>query len=258
MHNKTLYIAGYGVMPEEDRCGFIDRIIDESDAIFMLEKPGSWLDRRLTEHDNYVKNYIELYQDGVDRLAIYNNICDDILLQFEEVSQAVYLTEGNPFLLDYISSTLEKKASEFNIEVISAPGLSSLDKLLFELRVPIEKFGIQVYLANYFCYESPSINIDGILILMQPGNIGSTKVTINGVDKNSIDLLQIELISCFGEEAHWMLVNLSNEAGNPSRILWGKLSNLSEFYDYMHSGSLVVSSSWLPDCFESVEMTSID
>jgi hypothetical protein len=42
MHNKTLYIAGYGVTPEEDRCALIDEIIENCDAIFMLEKPGSW------------------------------------------------------------------------------------------------------------------------------------------------------------------------------------------------------------------------
>ena len=245
-------------MPEEDRCTLIDEIIENCDAIFMLEKPGSWLDRKLSRSGKYIKNYFDLYKVGADRVAIYKNISKDILLQFTKVTKAAYLTEGSPFFLDFISSTLEKKAAEINIDVVPVPGLSSLDKLLFELRVPIEKFGVQVYLANHFCKESLSINIDGILILMQPGNIGSTKVTINAVDKNSIDILQYKLISLFGKGANWMLVHLSPHAGETSRILWGELTNLSKFSNYMHSGTLVVSSAWIPKNFENVEMTRIE
>lgn len=86
-------------MPEEDRCGFIDSIIDECDAIFMLEKHGSWLGRRLSHNDSYVKNYIDLYQNGAERVAIYNNISEDVLLKFNKISKAAFLTEGSPFFL---------------------------------------------------------------------------------------------------------------------------------------------------------------
>jgi len=254
---SSLYIAGYGVTPETDRSVQIDEIINISDCVFILEQPNSWIENFLILKNKRYINYFHLYQDGKQRPAIYDEIVEDILSTAKNLDYSAYLTEGSPSFFDSIAKGLDKKSTLNGIDLFAVAGTSSFDKILFELRVPVELFGIQLYKADNYINHHPQIDKGSILFLTQPGNINSSSVTLNNVDANEILLLQTRLIKNFDANSFWMLIGLSANSLESSQILWGTLDTIHQFFSYMHSGTLVVSSVWKPDFLEGTPPTRI-
>lgn len=241
--NKELFLIGYGVNFAIDRSVIVDEYIQRCDVIYAVEPCISHL---VTEIPNKrIINLIDLYSEGSTRVATYNKIVDTILESLDEFSSVGLLSEGSPFFLDSINSLASKKAQQRSINVTFVDGRSSLDKLIQSYRIPISH-GIGVYLADNLCRLNQKINAEAVNIIFQPGNVDSDRVTMRTHNISGATLLKRHLLQHYNDTQNWFLFNLSQTSTEPNIILHNTLSNLDKFYPALHSGTLVISSSWSP------------
>jgi hypothetical protein len=240
---KTLHIIGYGINFDADRSVLVDPYLSRCGIVFALESDISHLQERLGA--GRLVNLVDLYRQGHKRSDVYQAVADRVLQGFGAASRVGLLVEGSPFFLDTICELLEARALDAGIEVIYVDGRSSLDGIMQALRIPMS-WGIGIRLADDFCRARPPIDPEAVNFFFQPGNVGSDRVQMAQVGREGVKLLQQALLEFYAPSVRWLLVNLGEARGKPTKVLWSTLDRLERFTGWMHSGTLIVSKNWWP------------
>lgn len=255
--SKEIYLLGYGINFYEQRNINVDIYLEQADIIFAIEPDITHIKEFLTI-DKPIQNLFYLYENGAKRINVYNRICELILDSFQENEKVALLVEGSPFFLDTISETIENKVKISDIDLHVVEGISSLDTIIHQLKVPILNSPISVYLADEFCNKLPILDMNTTLFLFQPGNVNSNCITIENISKNSIIKLKDTLLKYYSGKTKWLLINLGKSPTQPTQIIWNTIENLDSFINYMHSGTLIITNKWCPSILKNTEPTVIE
>ncbi|WP_076419654.1 SAM-dependent methyltransferase [Colwellia sp. UCD-KL20] len=253
---KNLYIIGYGINIDTQISIRSQEYIDKSDLVFALEVNSAHLSKFVSPKK--VINLFDLYKQGVDRSEVYNKVSDKILDSFCNSESICLMVEGSPYFLDSIVEIIESKCALHNIDIHITQGSSSLESIIYQLRIPIETVTLSTTTAENFCNTSSAIGENSVVILFQPANALSNIVNINCDYKEGIELLLNKIKSKFNSTDKWMLVNLGNSDDNSTQIIWNTVDKLEQFSDYFHSGTLVLSNNWVPKFIDINEPTKIE
>lgn len=162
------------------------------------------------------------------------------------------------FFLDSVCEIIEARTIELDIELHVIEGISSLDTIIHQLRIPLTNLSISVFVADYFCTNRPTLNENTILVLFQPGNVNSDRITLGEVPETCVKELKATLLQYYSPKDKWLLINLSNSPKSPTKIIWNTVENIDNFINYMHSGTLLLSKNWWPELLEGSLPTIVD
>jgi tetrapyrrole methylase family protein/MazG family protein len=170
--NQTLFVTGAGLkLPQQITIETLDALLSCNIVLTVIpDNPA------LTYLRNKGLNIVSIsgrYVAGRYRPDIYNEIADIVLMQTKLHERVAYLTEGNPFLIDSISTIIVMKGREFGINVIALPAVSSIDCILTELSHDIINTGIQIYEASWAFMHNIQLNKSIPALLMQVNVFGT-------------------------------------------------------------------------------------
>jgi uncharacterized protein YabN with tetrapyrrole methylase and pyrophosphatase domain len=182
------------------------------------------------------------YQDRV-RESNYEIVANKIIESIEKYGTPIcYLTQGNPFNFDKVSSLLIQIAQKknYSFEVIS--GVSSIDTIMTDLRKDVAP-GLQIFEASCFVGQEIRPDIRFSCLLLQISSFGTNFSTKNRMfDKNNLWKLR-EYLSSFYPKSHE--VSLVRSKTNPD-ILGKMLSIELENLDKIDISELLGSSLFIP------------
>lgn len=254
---KEIYLIGYGINFYEQRSNMVDYYLEKTDKIFAIEPDITHIEEYLSL-DKQIHNLFYLYMQGNNRVDTYNKISEYVINALDIHSSVALLVEGTPFFSDTISEIIEARSFNLGITLNVIDGVSSFDTIIQQLRVPMFDVSLTSYIADDFCKKQPLIDNSTILFLFQPGNVDSSNITIEEVEKSSIKYLKNSLLNYYSPQDKWFLINLGNSPKNQTQIIWNTLENIEDFVNYMHSGTLIVSKEWWPSVLKDTEPTEIE
>lgn len=186
-----------------------------------------------------------LYADGRRREEVYGEIADAIMEAARGGSKCAYLAPGNPVFLNTVVLNLKAAASRDGIPFFIYPGVSSIDTLLTDLYIPVERTGLQCFVATHFVRRKPDIDKRVPLLLFQPGVVGAYEVRYHsGAYLPGVKILQESLIGLYGAEQRWILLRSAISVGDSAIVSTGTLSELLEKGDDLELGTLLIPGEW--------------
>ena len=188
------------------------------------------------------------YKDGEDRAAIYERISSFVVDQSKSHDRVCLLTPGNPIFLNRVILNLIDRCEAQGIALHVFPGVSSIDTIMTDLRLPSGEVGVQCFEATKFFHDRPNIDTRVPLLLFQPGNFAHSKVQMRmRPTQEQIAPLTGYLLELYPPDSRWILVGSSGDLGEPPRIMWNYLSELEQFSELLTIGTLVLPGSWWPN-----------
>lgn len=190
-------------------------------------------------------NLKHLYQDGRRRHEVYQEICDAIVQTALTGAKCAYLAPGNPVFLNSIVFNLRKATAQNGIPFFVYAGVSSIDSILTDLRMPVEVTGFQCFEATQFVRMKPAIDKRVPLLLFQAGVVEAYDVRrLKGPHLPGIKILQDVLIELYGRKETWLLVKSAISIDENPVISRGALSELVEKASHLKFGTLVIPGGW--------------
>ncbi len=220
-------------------------LLQKMDKVFHMSSNDSiakYLDSIGCEEVNL--NY--LYAEGNQRKNVYKKISEIIVSKVSTNKiDCAFLTTGNPVFLNTIVRYICDLAKAKGVPVNIYPGVSSIDSILVDIRLPVGLTGLQCYECTHFIKFQPHIDIRVPLLLFQPGVIEDFKIrrkiagNISGIQK-----LKNHLINEYGVSQMWYLINSAN--GNDSFAIYAKgtMEEMEEKADFFNRGTLLIPGDW--------------
>lgn len=246
---NTLYVIGYGF----DFNSHLSRVgadyIARSEVLVCLEAQQEHICDFLPNKP--LINYSTLYEQGRNRSDVYHEVVQEIKHLFSDYQSVGLLVEGTPYFLDSIVELLE---ADPNLSVNVAQGVSSLENIIYQLKIPIESVTLLATTAKLFCNQAANESKAELTVLFQPANADSNIVNIDCESETQLDVLIHTLSERFSPDDVWMIMNV----GKDSFLIWNTIQNLKHFKTYFHSGTLIISRGWLPAGLTDLPLTQIE
>lgn len=241
-----IYIVGTGVKTIAHITLETEKLLHNADFAVYLDETGE-IEHYLRTINLKGNNIIGLYKDGAIRSDIYDQIVNNIIDVAESNRRVVYLAPGNPIFLNSVVERLLNLCEQQNKNVFLLSGVSSVDTVLTDLRMPVQRTGIQCYDSTFLLENKPFIDTKVPLLIFQPGVVNNREIKLRTPpDITDIVRLKDELISRYVEDSRWILVSSAARFGKPPTIWSGVLRELDSYYAQMLFGTLVIPGNWWP------------
>jgi uncharacterized protein YabN with tetrapyrrole methylase and pyrophosphatase domain len=241
-----LYVVGVGVKAVAHITLETHRIIQAMDLVVYCEA-GETVARYLQDLKIPFHNALDLYKEGDERREVYERLAAIIIENKRSRSRVAYLTPGNPHFLNTVVSVLERECKREQVPFYLFSGLSSVDSIVTDLRIPVGDLGLQCYDATIFGRSRPAIDVSVPLLLFDPGVFNTSTICFRQAPPQVTTMnLRDCLLERYKPTTRWILVASSPEFGVPSQVYWGELGQLPRVSDIMHQGTLVIPGAWWP------------
>lgn len=142
-----------------------------------------------------------LYKEEKLRRATYVQMAELILREVRAGRRTVALFYGHPAILSYAARRALAIAEREGAKVTQLAGISSLDSLLADLRVPIDGRGCRIVAADVFMSQRLQVSSDCPLVVMMPSSLGHpTGPSAQGYDKAKPERLFARLADIYGAD----------------------------------------------------------
>lgn len=170
-----------------------------------------------------VEDLYRFYDEGKDRLTIYNELIDyclKTLLEFKDVCVAFY---GHPGIYTYPSHKIIEKARSLGFNASMYSGISTEDMFFTDLGVDPGATGVQSFEVNQLLDLDIKYDPRCYLILWQIGIIGKSDYSQQPFIKENLTLLKDKLLTVYTEDQEIIFYMASNHKMFDSTILKTKL-----------------------------------
>ena len=239
-----VYIVGQGVKGVSQLTLEANKVLTNMDLIVYMDS-GSEVHEYISIIGKKGFNVLPWYQEHWDRMMIYEKIANYIIRQAKRLQRVAYLASGNPLFLNSICELILNfsKIAGIRVEVFS--GVSSIDTIITDLRIPVGDFGLQCYDATVFGQIKPKIDTSVPLMLFDPGVFCDNTVRFRSAPQpSSIVALRDCLLSYYSNEQIWILVHSAMSSKEICTHCWGPLSDLDNHSDVVGRGTLLIPGSW--------------
>jgi tetrapyrrole methylase family protein / MazG family protein len=206
---RRLHIFGLGIKYVSQITLEANFLLQRCDHVFFLER-DTVVSKYLAANDCKNTNLWHLYRDGRDRLEAYREICDTVLTEARRCGNCGFLTTGNPIFLNTIVEMLLDKARARNVQPILYSGVSCIDSIISDLRLPVGRTGLQCFEASRFVTLRPVIDVRVPLLLFQPNVVMADDVRhTSGTYKRGVQILEEVLLTYYKPSQQWCLLRLA-------------------------------------------------
>lgn len=162
---KTLYGVGLGPGDPELLTIKAQRLIKESDYVFIPQSKGESLAAEIAKSYISCKKVIELeFPMGENNSTRYKEAAKKIAATLKENQNGVFLTLGDPFIYStYIY--LMKELNKLEIKTVTIPGITSFTSAASLLGRPLTLKGESFYLCDGDIDEEILKRVDSVAIL---------------------------------------------------------------------------------------------
>jgi len=161
-----IFIVGLGIMGIRHLTREGEACIRASRKTFYVD-PGFGIDEFLREACPEVRNLMDLYREGRNRLETYRAMASEVVSAALEQSPVCFATYGHPTVYVYPTTLILRAAAVLGLTVHVSPGISILDTAFIDLGVDPGHMGLQVYEATGLLAERRALQPDVPCLLLQ-------------------------------------------------------------------------------------------
>jgi uncharacterized protein YabN with tetrapyrrole methylase and pyrophosphatase domain len=224
-----LFLLGSGIHSFQDITLCTQSILERCKTVFYLHDFPS-LQKYLIKITGNPVNLLPLYYiDGRDRIDIYEDIVAHVVDNAIKQQPTALLLHGNPIIYSTISQRLLEEAKKHSLVTEIVPAVSSLDRILVDLRVDIAERGLQVLEASRAIrIPVPLVNtVD--LLLLQIGALNNSYATRKDhAPSKEVLLLKNYLSNSYPLDHLMYVVESAYEIGFETQITQTKLAQLEQ------------------------------
>jgi uncharacterized protein YabN with tetrapyrrole methylase and pyrophosphatase domain len=141
----------------------------------------------------------DTYYSVDSRKLCYKLITNKIIEQFEHHKNVCVIFYGHPIFCVNPAQAAINIAKENGINVISCPGISSLDCLFSDLNIDPAEHGMQIYTADDLINNQHIINIKSTLVILQAGFI-NFDMHVHQSKNENLNILVDHLMKFYAED----------------------------------------------------------
>ncbi len=167
-----LEILGVGLDPHKHCTPDAIETIRKADVNITFDPIGNIVDF-LLKIGGRIDNIEHLYPDHLHRRLYYRKISEYVVESTQNYRRVVYLTYGNPCILDEPVANIIQKCRELGIEFKIHPNISFLDEILALNFVCVGYRGLRMCTARAIAESAVVSSSDELLVISQPIELGS-------------------------------------------------------------------------------------
>lgn len=164
-----IYIVGLGMVAQRQITYEVDRALQRCRTIFLLHGDSLVHDYVATRYRAEVEDLGELYVNGADHAAIYQEMAARVLAAAEVSGPVSLATYGHPLVYVAASRQICTDGRGRGLSVHVLPGISALDALLVDLELDPAVEGLQMYEATDLLLRERPLQPDVPLFVWQIG-----------------------------------------------------------------------------------------
>lgn len=231
-HQETgpdIYLLGSGIYSFHDITLLTQHIlVEKCRTVYCLHDLPS-LERYLDQLARRVQNLMPVYyRDGRDRSDIYDDIVDHVLATPAEQRPAALLLHGHPLVYSTISQRLIAACAVAGLTLEIVPGVSSLDRMIVDLRLDIGEDGVQIYNAAGVLARNTVLNPAAGCFILQIGALTGAATRAATSRPEEISRLKNYLLKFYPPDHRVSVVESAVETGFESRVAEIELERLDE------------------------------
>ena len=244
---EGVYVVGLGTRAVAQITLESHQIIAGLDCAVFLDGRGE-VQAYLAELGVEACDVSSIYAEEDARIEVYRAIADVVVEQARRFGRVGYLAPGNPNFLNVVVEILEARCAEEGIPFHLLPGVSSLDTVITDLRLPVGDVGMQCFDTTTFARLDPQIDPRIPLLLFEPGVYGESRIRYRRTPRReTVRKLRDLLLERYAPSQRWILVSSSPSTSTATHLVWGTLDRLDEFSDALGMGTLVIPGAWWPE-----------
>ncbi len=227
LSNKTLYIAGTGIKTLSHITEEVKQAISKCDkTLYLVNEPllKQYIERVSKDHFDLE----EIYFSFENRADSYHQITAHILDTLKYHSSLTLIAYGHPYFCASPFLEAGRKAKDLGCNVLSMPGISSIDCLFSDLMIDPLSSGVQLYEATQLINSDKVIDTSLNLILFQVGFINLKNHTHTKLSNDSYAYLCNYLINQYPATHKVVLYEASLYPSVSPRIENHTISNITE------------------------------
>lgn len=228
LKNCDLYLAGSGVRSFLDLGLYTQKVLRESEAVFVLIGIKSLEDYLRQIVQNLVDLKEMFYHEGRHRGDIYRDISQYVVQEAKKKRPSTLLLHGHPLVFSTVSQLVLQLAAKEGLDVEVLPAVSSLDRIFVDLKLDIATRGIQILDAVAAMHRGVMLNPKIDCLLFQ---VGAPLGPIHEFrDTTPEDLLPLQeyLLRFYPTNQTVQVVESAVELGHESIVTPGKLGRLGD------------------------------
>lgn len=206
-----LYILSYGLNPYRDMTLQSYQYLRECPEVYVMA--DRQLFSFLESHGIRYTDITHLYETGMRREQIYQNIANFIIKRASSGSGICYLTYGNPMLFDRPCQLILERAKKLGLSTCLIPALSFLDAILTNLQISIDTRGLAVYEATRLVLENIEIDNRVPCFIAQAGSFANMYARGNEANKQDTLHPLVNYLRRFYPADHLITLCDSDETG---------------------------------------------
>lgn len=242
--SSTIYVIGTGVKRDAHLTMETSVLLPELTDIVHLHDAGL----REVPGGPRLHDLSSWYAEGRDRTEVYAEVVGEVLrLASRPGARVGYLTTGNAVFLNAMVAGILDGAAPRGIQVRLLSGVSTLDTLLTDLRLPVERLGLQCFLASHFiARRGQPFDASVPLFLFQPGTFSANRVRLTPLSPAEALPLTERLLEVYPQEQRWILAISPERVGTAPKFVHGTLASLQAASARLIQGTLVIPGGWWP------------
>lgn len=168
-----IYIVGTGINAYRQVTKEAEEALRASEKIFAVQHQGVVMDF-LEEFSSDVVDLHELYEPGMKRSVTYRKTTERVIEGAKNTDGPVaFAMYGHPMIFVSSSQQIQKRAPEQGLDVITIPGISSLDCLYAEFGIDPSDHGMQIFDTTGVLLKEQPLRTDVPALLLQIGAVES-------------------------------------------------------------------------------------